>query len=225
MARYDLADELLKKLDAELRREINRLDVIGFDELNAMTIKSKTEEMVERLLKANATAFKAIAYAAMKEAVEDLDKLYGTKRKVKAIATDSKEVDKVLKAYNPVTDYLYYPEADRKRSRLSEALIVALMLDSREKYHYQLRKFAHLWHTQTKQYGDTIVDTFREKTFKENGIKYVKWQSEHDDKVCGVCEDMDEKIYKITEIPPKPHYNCRCWIVPIMEKDEEKESK
>ena len=44
MARYDLADELLKKLDAELRREINRLDVIGFDELNAMTIKSKTEE-------------------------------------------------------------------------------------------------------------------------------------------------------------------------------------
>ena len=35
MARYDLADELLKKLDAELRREINRLDVIGFDELLA----------------------------------------------------------------------------------------------------------------------------------------------------------------------------------------------
>ena len=222
MARYDLADELLKKLDAELRREINRLDVIGFDELNAMTIKSKTEEMVERLLKANAAAFKAIAYAAMKEAVEDLDNLYGTNRKAKEIPTGSKEVDKVLKAYNPVTDYLYYPEADRKRSRLSEALIVALMLDSREKYHYQLRKFAHLWHTQTKQYGDTIVDTFRGDTFKANGIKYVKWQSEHDDKVCGICEDMDGKIYKITDIPPKPHYNCRCWIEPIEKPDNKK---
>ena len=108
----------------------------------------------------------------MKEAVEDLDNLYGTNRKAKEIPTGSKEVDKVLKAYNPVTDYLYYPEADRKRSRLSEALIVALMLDSREKYHYQLRKFAHLWHTQTKQYGDTIVDTFREKT-AVSGCNYL----------------------------------------------------
>ena len=222
MARYDLADELIKKLDAELRREINRLDVMGFDELNAMTIKSKTEETVERLLKANAAAFKAIAYAAMKEAVEDLDNLYGTNRKAKEIPTDSKEVDKVLKAYNPVTDYLYYPEADRKRSRLSEALIVALMLDSREKYHYQLRKFASLWHTQTKQYGDTIVDTFRIKTFKENGVKYVMWQSEHDDRVCGTCEDMNGNIYKVNDIPPKPHYNCRCWIEPILKTDNKK---
>ena len=222
MARYDLADELLKKLDAELRREVNRLDVMGFDELNAVTVKKKTEEMVERLLKANASAYKAIAYAAMQEAVEDLDKLYGTKGKAKPIPTTNKEVEGVLKEYNPVTDYLYYPEADRKRSRLSEALIVAVMMQDRDKYHAQLRKFASLWHTQTKQYGDTIVDSFREKTFKENGVKYVEWRSEHDDRVCGVCEGLNGNAYKITEIPPKPHYNCRCWIVPIVKPDNDK---
>lgn len=222
MARYDLADELLKKLDAELRREINRLDVIGFDELNAMTVKSKTEDMVERLLKANSTAFKAIAYAAMQEAVEDIDKLYGTKGKAKPIATGNKEVDAVLKQYNPVTDYLYYPEADRKRSRLSEALIVAVMLQDRDKYHSQLRKFASLWHTQTKQYGDTVVDAFRTKTFKANGIKYVMWQSEHDNRVCGTCTDMNGTVYKISEVPAKPHYNCRCWIVPVEKPDNDK---
>lgn len=222
MARYELADELIKKLDAELRREINRLDVMGFDELNAMTVKNKTEEMVERLLKSNLTVFKALAYAAMKEAVEDIDNLYGTKGKAKPIATGDKEVEAVLKEYNPVTDYLYYPEADRKRSRLSEALIVAIMIDSRDRYHFQLRKFANLWHTQTKQYGDTIVDAFREKTFKENGIEYVMWQSEHDDRVCGTCEDMNGKVYKITDVPAKPHYNCRCWIVPVEKPDNDK---
>ena len=222
MARYDLADELIKKLDAELRREINRLDVMGFDELNAMTVKSKTEEMVERLLKSNLTVFKALAYAAMKEAVEDLDILYGTKGKAKPIATEDKDVEAVLKEYNPVTDYLYYPEADRKRSRLSEALIVAVMIQNRDRYHFQLRKFANLWHTQTKQYGDTIVDAFREKTFKENGVEYVMWQSEHDDRVCGTCEEMNGKIYKITDIPAKPHYNCRCWIVPVLKPDNDK---
>ena len=217
---YETADKLIALLDEKLRRYINRLDVTGFAELNALTVQNETTEMLKRLLKDNEEAFKKIAEDAKAEAATDIENLTGEKAVL--IATGSKYIDEILSQYNEITEYLYYPEADRKRSRLSEALIVALMLDSREKYHYQLRKFAHLWHTQTKQYGDTIVDTFREKTFKENGIKYVKWQSEHDDKVCGTCEDMNGKIYKISDIPPKPHYNCRCWIEPIEKADNKK---
>ena len=29
----------------------------------------------------------------------------------------------------------------------------------------------------------------------------------------------DNKIYKITDLPPKPHYGCRCYIVPVSEKE------
>ena len=107
---------------------------------------------------------------------------------------------------------------ERKRSRLAEALITAMVVSSRADYHKQLRKFADLWHTQTKQYGEKMVDKTRINTFKKNGIKRVKWVTKEDEKVCKECAERDGKIYPIDKIPDKPHYNCRCWIVPLLEK-------
>ena len=200
-------------LTNQLRKEVNRLDVMGFDQLNAPRLTSLTTAMIERLLKENKKAFLKIAKEASEEAADDVTAI-GIKGK--PIKTDEKYVDGVLGEYNPVTGYLYYPEADRKRSRLAEALITALVISSRNDYHKELRKFANLWHTQTLQYGETMVDKTRVETFKENKIKYVRWITQGDEKVCSECKERNGKIYPVDNIPAKPHYRCRCWIEPYI---------
>lgn len=210
---YELTDILIALLLNKLRKEVNRLDVMGFDQLNAPRITSLTTAMVERLLKENKRAFLKIAKEASEEAADDI-KLLGLV--AIPIPTNEKYVDGVLGEYNPVTGYLYYPEADRKRSRLAEALITAVLVGARADYHKELRKFANLWHTQTLQYGETMVDKTRVNTFKKNGIKYVRWITQGDEKVCEECKERNGKIYPVDKIPAKPHYRCRCWIEPLL---------
>lgn len=190
---------------------------MGFDEANATRITLLTKNMVARLLNSNMTAYIKIAKEASEEASEDIKQLTGVG--VKPIRTDEKYVDGVLKEYNPITGYLYYPEADRKRARLAEALIAAVIAGLRPDYHKELKKFADLWHTQTTQYAETMVDETRKETFKKNGIRRVRWVTEKDEKVCDICKERDGKVYDIDHIPVKPHYHCRCWIEPMLEKD------
>ena len=210
---YELTDILIALLLNQLRKEVNRLDVMGFDQLNAPRLTNLTTAMIERLLKANKKAFLKIAKEASEEAADDVTAIGIIATPVK---TDEKYVDGVLGEYNPVTGYLYYPEADRKRTRLAEALITAVIVGSRADYHKELKKFANLWHTQTLQYGETTVDKARVDTFKKNGIKYVKWITQGDEKVCEECKERNGKIYPVDKIPAKPHYRCRCWIEPLL---------
>ena len=236
MARYDKLEELLKHLDDVLRVEINRLDVTGFDELNALTAKHMLTEMLDRLIKANRKAYKEMAKSASHEVADELVRLFpmlfvkndaelendekGKKLKPKTIYPTNEYIDGLLGEPNPVTNYLYYPEAERKRSRLYEVVMVALLTRNRVLYHDNLRKFSSLWHTQTVEYGITVIDKTRMKVLEINGIKKVKWIAEKDDKTCSICKERDGKIYDLDKIPPKPHYNCRCWIEPIIEDSE-----
>ena len=213
---YELTDILLALLTSKLRKEVNRLDVMGFDQLNAPNVTKLTKAMIEHLLKDNKQAFLKIAKEATEEATDDVQAL-GVP--AKPIPVDGDYVDGVLGEYNPVTNYLYYPEADRKRSRLVEAILTAVAINSRNDYHKELKKFANLWHTQTKQYGETMVDKTRLDTFEKNGIKYVMWQTQGDEKVCSECRDRNGKIYPLSEYPGKAHYNCRCWLVPVLNKE------
>lgn len=219
---YELTDILIALLLNQLRKEVNRLDVMGFDQINAPRLTNLTTAMIERLLKANKKAFLKIAKEASEEAADDV-KAIGIK--AKPITTDEKYVDGILGEYNPVTGYLYYPEADRKRARLTEALMAAVIASVRADYHKELKKFANLWHTQTLQYGETMVDKTRQKTFEKNGIKYVRWITQGDEKVCSECKERNGKIYPVGNIPAKPHYRCRCWIEPYLEQKKEKTSE
>lgn len=191
---------------------------MGFEQLNAPRITKLTSAMLDRLLKNNLKAYISIAKQASEEAADDVKEVSGIK--VKPLKTDEEYVNGILGDYNAVTGYLYYPEAERKRARLSEALIAAVILALRKKYHEELKKFANLWHTQTLQYGETIVDKTRLDTFKKNGIKRVRWVSENDDRVCEICKERNGNIYPIDDIPTKPHYRCRCWIMPVLEKEK-----
>lgn len=199
---YQYLDEQLAKAKKRLRTEFNRLSVTGFDELNVVNTRKITKDMFERLLSENEkmylkVAIKAYSTAGGNDTPPDEEWLVG-----------------VLAMYNLVTGYLYKSEAERKRLRLNEQILTAREYSDRAMYNDSLRRAANLWYTQTAQYGISVVDEATLKAYRDMGIKEVEWVAMDDGKECTECASRDGKIYKITEVPEKSHYGCRCYLKP-----------
>ena len=210
---YKHLDSLLARIKKKLRTEFNRLGMLGFDELNVTNTKKVTKELFDRLLSENEKMYQKVADAAY----------FSAKRKAKEVgyAEEKKEelgdewLFGVLLAYNLVTGYLYDREAERKRLRLNEQILTAREYDSRQMYNDSLRRSANLWWTQTSQYGITVVDAATMQGFVDMGVKKVRWKSVVDGRECKVCRERNNKIYKISEVPEKAHYGCRCYLEPV----------
>ena len=204
---YKLLDKLLAAEMKRIRTEFNRISVMGFDELNVVNTRKTTQKMYDGFLKDNEGIYLKVARDAYKRATEGDEKT----------EIDREWLVGVLAAYNLVTGYLYNREADRKRLRLNEQILTAREYGNREMFNESLKRSANLWWTQTTQYGITAVDEATIKGFKDIGIKRVRWIAADDEKTCPTCGARDNKIYHINRIPPKPHYGCRCYIVPVKE--------
>ena len=210
---YKHLDTLLAKAKKKLRTEFNRLGLLGFDELNVVNTKNITKAMFDRLLSENEKMYRKAA-----------NKAY-SKAKTKAMEAgyreeEEKELDDewlmaVLLGYNFVTGYVYDREAERKRLRLNEQILTAREYDDRQLYNSSLQRTANLWWTQTSQYGITVVDEATLRGYTDMGVKKVRWKSVIDGRECKVCRERHDKIYKISEVPEKAHYGCRCQWEPV----------
>lgn len=198
---YRYLDSVLADVKKKIRREFNYIGSMGFDELNVVNTRKVTQEMFDRLLATNSDAYLKVAKKAYRAAE-------GTE------SVDANFVGGVLLAYNLVTGYLYGKEAERKRLRLNEQILTAREYDDRLMFNVSLQKTANLWYTQTTQYGVDIVDAATLKAYKYRGIEYVKWISKDDGRECDDCGDRNGKIFKITDVPAKTHYGCRCYLIP-----------
>ena len=203
---YRLLDKLLAVEMKRIRAGFNRLGSMGFDELNVVNTRKATQKMYDGFLKDNEDIYLKVARDAYKRATD------GEKAEI-----DREWLVGVLAGYNLVTGYLYNREADRKRLRLNEQILTAREYGNRQMFQDSLRRSANLWWTQTTQYGITAVDEATIQGFKDIGVKYVRWIAADDEKTCPTCGARDNKIYPINKIPPKPHYGCRCYIVPAKE--------
>ena len=204
---YKLLDKLLAVEMKRIRASFNHLGSMGFDELNVVNTRKATQKMYDGFLKDNEAIYLKVAKDAYKRATTGKKKT---------------EIDRewllgVLAGYNLVTGYLYNTEAERKRLRLNEQILTAREFGNRQMFQGSLRRSANLWWTQTSQYGISVVDEATIKGFKDMGVKRVRWVAADDEKTCEICGGRDNKIYKINKIPPKPHYGCRCYVVPIEE--------
>lgn len=201
MRMYRYLDSLLANTKKKIRTEFNRVGSIGFDELNVVNTSRVTEAMFDRMLADNDAVYRKAAKKAYRDA--------GGNESI-----DAKFVEGVLVAYNLVTGYLYGKEAERKRLRLNEQILTAREYADRDMLRGGLRTSANLWYTQTVQYGVDIVDAATLKAYKDRGIKYVKWVSQDDGKECAECKARNGKVFRITEVPAKSHYGCRCYLKP-----------
>ena len=210
---YKYLDSLLAKVKKKIRKEFNRLNVMGFDSLNVVNTKRVTEEMFERFLADNEKTYQKAA----KDAYSKAKKTAAGMGYAEEEETDLPPgwLLGVLSAYNLVTGYLYDREAERKRLRLNEQILTAREYENREMYNESLQKAANLWWTQTLQYGISVVDEATIRAFKDLGVDKVKWVAELDNRTCSVCRERNGKIYQLSKVPAKTHYNCRCYLEPV----------
>lgn len=210
---YKHLDELLAKVKKKFRVEFNRLGMMGFDELNVVNAKKVTKAMFDRLLSENEKMYKKAADAAYAKAKKTAEAAGYIDEKAEELG--SEWLVGVLLAYNLVTGYLYDREAERKRLRLNEQMLTSREYDDRQMFNDSLRKSANLMWTQTVQYGVTVVDAATLQAYKDAGVKKVRWKTMDDGRECKECRDRNNKIYKISEVPGKTHYGCRCYLEPI----------
>lgn len=114
-----------------------------------------------------------------------------------------------LLAYNPVTEFVYKNEVERKRDRFAETMVA-----SANKL-LAIRRAMSLWLRQTEQYLVLIEDEAVLRAYKRLGYKRVRWFTQEDERRCPECAARHGKIYSINKVPPKPHRNCRCYIEPV----------
>ena len=197
---YAIRDKIVPIYLRKILRRFKQLNnsLLGFDELNVLSAVNVTYEDVV-----------AMTVEALKEIAKR------TWRWVNG-SDDGFFVDLWLAGFfsnpDPVTHYKFYDEADRKRSRLFEALESVTGKAERKK---QIDIALRYWTKQFEQTADDVVDAVIEKALIDNGVKYAMWVTMKDERVCEDCHERDGKIYPIASFPAKPHYNCRCRKVPV----------
>lgn len=115
----------------------------------------------------------------------------------------------ILLGYNPVTEFIYENEVERKQQRFAES-----MISSANKL-AAIRRAMTLWTAQTEQYLVLIEDAAVLEAYKAMGVKRVRWITQVDERRCETCGPIHGKVFKINNVPPKPHRNCRCYVDPV----------
>lgn len=124
-------------------------------------------------------------------------------------AIDSDWVEEILEQTDFLTLYRFNTEWQRKAVRLAEAL------EQSPDRNYEIDKALKQWARQVGQYAINVTDYALIQAFEDAGVKWAKWLSKHDNKVCGECHALDGQVFRISEIPRKPHWNCRCTWIPV----------
>lgn len=213
---YRYLDKLLEIEKKKIRTEFNRVSVMGFDELNVVNTRKITQSIFDKFLSDNESLYLKAAKDAYKKAVKAAQEegFFGEETEI-----NGDWLVGMLSGYNLVTGYLYDKEAERKRMRLNEQILTAREYNNGTMFQESLRRAANLWWTQTAQYGINSVDEATIKGFRDMGVTEARWIAADDEKTCPTCGERDNKVYRLNKIPPKPHYGCRCYIVPVREKE------
>ena len=208
---YGALDEFLKRLKKKIKQVFAPLYVSGFDQLNIIMLNRQTAEMYSELDDYNRKAYRQLAEHARAWAYE----VMGKDMKKKDM---SDLVNQYLKWYDPVTQYVYVKEVDRKRMRLNESILAAREYQELEKLQKSVKKAADLWYTQSSQYAIDIMDQALTIAFleeDEDDFVFFRWNTQQDEKVCEICGARDGQVYEADSYPTKPHYGCRCYKTPV----------
>lgn len=203
---FSVADRAMRYMNRRNLREFGKLKQLRFDNLNVLgAVNSTYDESVSVAIR----RYKEIAILAFIEAMAILGY---DRKKAKEDAEDSITEDWILdmlEEYDPVTLYQFFPEAERKKQRLVEALIAA------HNKGQEIDKALRLWTLQLAHYADQSVVNGTIDGYKSAGVEKVKWIAVDDEKTCPECRKLDGKVFDIDKVPDRPHYRCRCVLEPV----------
>lgn len=203
---YENADKTVKVLNREFLREFDRLKLAKWDSVNVIR---EVSGIYRNAVKKTRKRLWEIAFEAYIAALYEC----GIRPKEAMRMAEETITEEWLNAWleetDPVTLYRFDTETDRKKQRLTEALGVAFDKDE------EIDKALRYWVKQVGQYAIGSVDFSRIRAFKDADIKKVMWMTERDERVCDECGPLDGEIFDIDKIPPKPHWGCRCVLIPV----------
>ena len=197
---YSKTDKTIAYLNKQYAKLFRR--VTSFDELNVISV---SHEIYDEALKITE-----------QEATRLVKSVYDSYRESGAIpASEAHDMTVALMgAYNPTTKYIYRNELDRKRSRFAEGVI------SSDTPIEEVELAKRLLIALNKQFADDVTFESVVKAFADDGVKQVRWVTAVDDRRCKECKSRHHKIYRIDNIPPKPHLHCRCYVEKVEEKQK-----
>lgn len=240
---YALADKTIAAVNRSAMKRFqsakNAMLIVNFDEL---TVLRQCKNLYARLKKDNHDAFLDLFAAKYLEVsgniadrekkddgLDELIKLYisgilaigggnsrltGKQREALNALYQRAEtqVSDLLSIPNPVTGYSYDNEVMRKMERCEESVMAA---QGKAKKQTELEKALRFWSQMSGQYADNVSELSNVEALKDANVKYVRWNTQEDERVCDTCNGRDGKIYRIDRIPDKPHWRCRCWCGPL----------
>lgn len=198
------ADRSLMVIFNQVAREFQNMGTtLGFDELNAANAMKMVEVAYQRLDVVAQREYRRIARRAYEDACKEAG--YTPSR-----FDTTRFVSDMLRAYDPLTEYVYVHEWERKRDRLFES-IMAVEGSSNQDMRVALKRAMDLLANQIRQYADNVTAQARIRAFKDAGADVLVWITEKDERVCPVCKARDEQFYPIETLPFYPaHWRCRC---------------
>lgn len=195
-AMYEYTDKIIRYLTKRFVRLFGnaKSNLLPMDEVNVLryshTFYGNLEEITE-------IYFLKLAKKVYRDTATN------KKRKI-----DKKWLHDTLSQYDPVTMYVYLHEVDRKRARFAEAVIAS------SNRAFEVEKALRYWSRMVNQYAVEITDKAVIDAYIDNDVPKVIWVTVDDERRCEDCAKRDGKIYDIDDIPPKPHLNCRCILLP-----------
>lgn len=193
---YERTDRVIEYLNKQLITLFYRAKlIVDFDELNVIQLSKSLYEEIDKIVK---EAYLALAEATANDIMDDADE----------------EITMIwllerLREYDKVTKYVYENEFERKRQKFAEALI------SSDNKNEEIDKALRSMSKMVSQFAIEITDSALIVGYKALGVEKVMWVTERDAKVCDHCKQLDGKVFSIDDIPPKVHWNCRCYVIPV----------
>lgn len=204
---YQIADAAAAKIITSINRQFRHNRLAFFDEMNVLQTRKHVQKLygnVEKIIKKELGNI----LAPLEEMYYDIALDMGFDGDPEEL--DESFIEEFFEEYNPVTKYVFKNELSRKQSRLFESL-VADTLERNQNY----KTAEKLLVRQIKQSTIDLEDEVAKSVYKAVGVKKVQWVAEHDERTCGICHELDGTIYDLKDIPPKQHYQCRCYLIPV----------
>ena len=231
---YGPADRAIQSMNREIVRDFGTLRMAKFDELNVI----RDVKAVYRKQRRKARSY---YYEMAMEAFLLALYLCGISgKKAQKTADDIITlawVDAILGEVSPVMKYRFDTETERKAQRLAEALIgadAAVPAVEPEETGKQtgvsggggrkptglgpgaeIDKAMRDWSRMVGQEAIEITDAAVMEAYEAANVPKGMWLTERDQRVCSDCHQLDGKVFPLSEVPTKPHWNCRCRIVPV----------
>ena len=199
---YEPCDKAIQAMNRENLKAFGRLKLAKWEELNVVReVINLYHESARRARK----RYYDVAFDAYLLAMSMCGIGTEKARKMAKKAITNEWVDDILEQPDLVTLFEFDSETERKAYRLVEAL------GATENRNAEIDKALRLWSKQLGQYAINFTDYAAIRAFTDAGADMVQWISQHDNRVCTECHALDGQIFRIDELPRKPHWGCRCF--------------